>query len=254
MPQRPRSGPSPAVHQSGLATNRRELVQTMLLGDAETLMDEIEKTACPMCTAKLCISQSRLLQGASHQGATNHGSALIKCPNMKRTCLRCLGSGHGVSDCDVYPNTHTPWTLHQVCKACSLKVTGSPQTHSTGCKDLRNCNGIGCNFTREFCLALYRASEFELLLRDSYPRLGFRSEQSRTPTVQQLRQFHSLIYEPIFQGAVVSKGLVLLLYGCRQRSAQAVRPATQFNHDMLKQIFRGGFNDGSEEAFASLWQ
>lgn len=245
-----------AVSLSKSAADLRDRIQVMLLEDARALMRELGGTACPLCTAHACREQSRRLEGVRHKTlissypVIDNASSLRACQKMKKHCLRCFGSDHISTKCNAFPSPE-PWVQHKACKACTLQVQGEPQTHSDGHTNPQKCDGVGRNFTREFGLALYLAGDLHLLFRTPrHQDLVFRGEKS--PSSQQLRGFMGFIYEPIFQGSVLSKGLVLLLYGCRQRSQTGARPTTKFTPDMLRHILQHGFGNGCSDVFKGL--
>lgn len=246
--RRQRCSPSKSVKEDQARAHRRDRVQALLLAEAKTLMDNLGHTACPYCTVSRCIEQKLGLEGPRHEfvqrrnqngqvkleKVIDHASSLWACDQIKGRCIKCQGFGHGAYKCYLPKANPPPYKSHNACKACTLQVQGEPVTHTQGHNDPKLCDAVGKNFIVEFCLALYH--------RDQLKRLFSAAECTRSllfiarePEPKQILRFLDFIYAPICQGATISRGLVLLLYGCRQRTKESVR-SCPFNADMLRCI------------------
>jgi hypothetical protein len=113
---------------------------------------------------------------------------------------------------------------------------------------------VGKNFTREYCLSLYRLGDLDRVLNlAGKGDLIFKTEHSKgTPSPRQVQAFVEFLHAPIFQGAVLSTGLLLVLYGCRRRSNGQGHGGAHLTSDMLTCIIRKDRDWESDELFASL--
>lgn len=235
-----------------------------MLDDARQRVKDLGPGACPRCTAHASHSQSLALRGPTHitkdapTHEQDHATSLKRCPHMKGVCLRCLGGDdkHGAKHCKVLPLQFQAHQEHGGCKACTLQIHGEPTTHSAEQVTPLTCDAVGKNFTKEYCLCLYRLGDLNLVLQHAgRGDLIFKTQLSTgTPTTKQVQDFVRFLHQPIFQGAVLSVGLLLVLYGCRRR-AFGIGPATShLTEDMLKCILRKGQDWESDKVFDSLGQ